>query len=133
MASPVPATIDDYIGSFPADVRAILTQIRRTIRSAVPDAEECISYRMPAFKRDGIVVFFAAFKRHIGLYPPVTGNAALVKAAARYAGEKGNLRLPLDRPIPYGLIERIATHNAKQNRAKAAARSKQRAAPRRSR
>jgi uncharacterized protein YdhG (YjbR/CyaY superfamily) len=128
-----PATIDEYIRSFPADVRAILTQIRRTIRSAVPDAAECISYRMPAFKRDGIVVFFAAFKQHIGLYPPVTGNAALVKAAARYAGEKGNLRFPFDRPIPYGLIGRIAKHNARQNRSKAAARSKKHAAVRRSR
>ena len=119
--SSVPGTIDDYIKRFPPRVRTILQRIRRTIRDAAPEATEVISYRMPAFKLGGILAYFAAFKNHIGLYPPVSGDPQLVKAAARYAGEKGNLRFPLDEPIPYDLIQRIVIHRAKQNRAKRAA------------
>jgi uncharacterized protein YdhG (YjbR/CyaY superfamily) len=106
-APTAPGTIDEYIALFPPDVQEILQKIRLTVRRVVPDAEETISYRMPAFKRDGILIYFAAFKNHIGLYPPVKGDPALLKAAAPYAGEKGNLRFPLDQPIPYDLIERI--------------------------
>jgi uncharacterized protein YdhG (YjbR/CyaY superfamily) len=73
---------------------------------------------MPAFKLHGILVYFAAFKNHIGLYPPVSGDAKLLKAAAPYAGEKGNLRFPLDEPIPYELIKQIVLHRAKQDLAK---------------
>jgi uncharacterized protein YdhG (YjbR/CyaY superfamily) len=65
-------------------------------------------------------VYFAAFKNHIGLYPPVKGDAKLVKAASAYTGEKGNLQFPLDHPIPYGLIERIVKFRVKQNLSKAA-------------
>ena len=77
---------------------------------------------MPAFKLNGILVYFAAWKRHIGLYPPVSGDAALEKATAPYTGEKGNLQFPLDRLIPYDLIERIVRLRLKQDIAKAAAR-----------
>ncbi|MFO0969969.1 MAG: DUF1801 domain-containing protein [Gemmataceae bacterium] len=122
MASP--ETISDYIAASTPDVRPILEKIRQTIRAAAPDAEEIISYRMPAFRQKGILVYFAAFKSHIGLYPPVSGDPRLEKAIAPYAGEKGNLRFPLDRPIPYGLIARIVKHKLKQNLAKAAAKSK---------
>ena len=90
-----------------------------------PDAEEVISYRMPAFKRNGILVYFAAFKNHIGLYPPVSGDEKLLKAVAPYAGEKGNLRFPLDRPIPYELIERIVRHRMKPNQEKATSKRKE--------
>ena len=111
---PKPGTIDDYIAGFPPDVQKILRKIRQTIRKAAPDANEVISYRMPAFKRNGILVYFAAFKNHIGLYPPVQGDAELIEAAAPYAGEKGNLRFPLDRPIPYDLIDRIVRLKVRQ-------------------
>ena len=74
---------------------------------------------MPAFELKGIVVYFAAFKNHVGLYPPVKGDARLNKALAPYANPKGNLRFPLDQPIPYGLIERIAKLRVRQNLAKA--------------
>ncbi|HEY7879175.1 MAG TPA: DUF1801 domain-containing protein [Gemmatimonadaceae bacterium] len=74
----------------------------------MPDAEEAISYRIPVFKRHGVLVYFAAFKNHIGIYPPVRGDAGLERAIARYAGAKGNLQFPLDEPIPYALIARIA-------------------------
>jgi hypothetical protein len=70
----------------------------QTIRASAPDAQETISYGIPAFTLDGALVYFAAFKSHIGLYPPVSGDARLVKAVAPYAGEKGNLRFPLGRP-----------------------------------
>lgn len=103
-------------------MRAILKRIRSTIRKAAPHAEETISYRIPAFKQSGIVVYFAAFKTHIGLYPPIRGDAKLQAALARYAGEKGNLRFPLDEPIPYALIARVVRLKVNQNRKKAAGR-----------
>lgn len=116
-----PLTIDDYIAASAPDIQTVLKKIRSTIQKAAPGAAETISYRIPAFAQNGIVVYFAAFKNHIGLYPPVTGDARLVKAASPYAGEKGNLRFPLDQPIPYSLIGKIAKFKARQNRAKTAA------------
>ena len=121
-----PKDIDEYIAAFSPEVRAILRRIRSTIRKSAPGAQEMISYRMPAFTRNGVLVYFAAFKNHIGLFPPVSGDARLERAISRYAGEKGNLRFPLDRPIPYGLIERIVKLRVKQNLAKAVARAKER-------
>ncbi|HEX6464933.1 MAG TPA: DUF1801 domain-containing protein [Vicinamibacterales bacterium] len=111
-----PKTIDEYIDRCAAEAQPILRHIRATIAKTVPDATETISYRMPAFKLRRIVVYFAAFTHHIGLYPPVKGNAAIEKAAAPYAGEKGNLRFPLDRKIPYGLITRIVKFRAARSR-----------------
>ena len=113
-----PASIDEYIQAFPPEIQSILQSIRTTIRKAAPEAEEIISYRMPAFKQNGILVYFAAFKKHIGLYPPVSGDAAIEKAIAPYAGPKGNLQFPLDQPVPYKLIERIVKLRLKQNQAK---------------
>jgi uncharacterized protein YdhG (YjbR/CyaY superfamily) len=113
-------SIETYIATFTPDIQSILQQVREAIRAAAPDAEEVISYKMPAFRQSGIVVYFAAFKRHIGLYPPVRGDAALEQAVAPYAGEKGNLRFPLDRPIPYELITRVAALRLQQNLDKAA-------------
>ena len=133
MRKAAPASIDEYIATSPASVRPILKRIRQTIRSAAPGAEEIISYRMPAFRLDGILVYFAVFSHHIGLYPPVSGDAALEKAIAPYAGPKGNLKFPLDRPIPYALIGRIVRLRVKQNRARAVARKAARPAPRRTR
>ena len=113
-----PRNIDEYIASYPPEVQAILQKIRLTIRKAAPDSEEIISYKIPAFRLNGILLYFAAFKKHIGLYPPVRGDAKLVKAASAYAGEKGNLQLPLDHPIPYGLIGKIVKFRLKQNSSK---------------
>ena len=116
-----PTTIDDYIAVFDAPVRKILTTIRATIAAAAPDAREVISYRMPAFAQHGILLFFAAFQHHIGVYPPVSGDPGLERALAPYQGPKGNLQFPLDRPMPYDLIRRIAALRVKQDHAKAAA------------
>lgn len=121
-ASKATSNIDDYIADFSADVQAILQKIRQTVRDAAPEAEEAISYRIPAFKLNGVLVYFAAFKQHIGFYPPVKGDAALERAVAPYAGEKGNLRFPLDQPIPHALIERIVRLRVQQNLAKVPAR-----------
>jgi uncharacterized protein YdhG (YjbR/CyaY superfamily) len=119
-----PKNIDEYIATFSPEVQTILKRIRRTIHDVAPDAQETISYQIPAFRLNGTLVYFAAFKNHIGFYPPVSGDARLEKAISPYAGEKGNLRFPLDQPIPYGLIERIVKLRVKQNLAKAAARGK---------
>ena len=113
-----PKSIDEYIAAFSPDVQAILQRVRLTISKTAPDARETISYQIPAFTLNGSLVYFAAFKNHIGFYPPVKGDARLEKAISGYAGEKGNLRFPLDQPIPYGLIERIVKHRVKQNLAK---------------
>ena len=127
----MPASIDDYIADFAPPVRAILRRIRATVRRAAPGAEEVISYRMPAFKMSGILLYFAAFKHHIGLFPPVSGDARIEKAIAKYAGPKGNLQFQLDEPIPYELIERIARLRVEQDRAKSQGKTKGNAGPKR--
>ncbi|HVY05482.1 MAG TPA: DUF1801 domain-containing protein [Burkholderiales bacterium] len=119
-----PANVDAYIESFPPKVQAVLRQVRKAVRTAASDAQEVISYRMPALKQNGMLVYFAAFKNHIGFYPPIKGDARLEKAASRYAGEKGNLRFPLDEPMPLDLIQRLTRFRVKQDIEKAAARSK---------
>lgn len=121
-----PTEIDSYISQFPANVQAILQKVRETIHHAAPDAEETISYQMPAFRQHAILVYFAAWKKHIGLYPPISGDKSLENSVARYAGPKGNLQFPLDEPIPYDLIERVVKLRLKQDAVKAVRRKKQR-------
>jgi uncharacterized protein YdhG (YjbR/CyaY superfamily) len=99
--------IDDYISRFPPDVQVILEKIREIIRKLMPTASEAIKYGIPTFVLDGNVVHFAAFKQHIGMYPPVRGDAKLKKDLAPYANEKGNLSFPLKEPMPYPLIRRV--------------------------
>jgi uncharacterized protein YdhG (YjbR/CyaY superfamily) len=116
----IPATIDDYIAGFPKDVQKILREIRTTIRKAAPRAEESISYRIPTYKLDGPLVYFAAFKSHIGMYP-MTGatRTKFEKELSKYEGGKGTVRFPLDRPIPHALIGRIVKFKVKENAEKA--------------
>jgi uncharacterized protein YdhG (YjbR/CyaY superfamily) len=114
-----PKNMDEYIAWFAPDVQVILEKIRVTIRNAAPGAQEIISYKIPAFRLNGVLVYFAAFKKHIGFFPPVRGNAKLVKAVSMYAGKKGNLQFPLDQPIPYGLIKKIVKVRVEQNLSKA--------------
>jgi len=127
MRTATPDTIDKYIAASATAVRPILREIRRVIRAAAPDAEELISYGMPACRQHGILVYFAAFKSHVGLFPPVRGDAKLAKALAPYAGPKGNLKFPLDRPIPYTLIKRVVRLRVKQDSAKVRTRTAKRA------
>jgi uncharacterized protein YdhG (YjbR/CyaY superfamily) len=119
-----PTTIDQYISGYSPDVQAILQSVRQVVRGAAPDAQETISYQIPAFKLNGILVYFAAFKKHIGFYPPISGDAQLGSEISPYAGPKGNLQFPLNQPIPYDLIERITRLRLKQNLAKVPAKGK---------
>ena len=114
-----PATIDDYIAAQPSAVQPILQRIRSIVRDEAPGARETISYRMPAFRLGGVLLYFAAFKKHIGIYPPVHGDAALLKALAPYRGGKGNLSFPLARAMPYELIRRVARQRVKESTSKA--------------
>jgi len=118
-----PTTIDQYIAGFPADVQTILQKIRATIRKAAPDAEEKISYQIPTFELHGHLVYFGAFKKHIGFYPPIR-DETLKREAAIYAGEKGNLQFPLDQAIPYALIGKIVKARVKENLEKVAGKKK---------
>jgi uncharacterized protein YdhG (YjbR/CyaY superfamily) len=111
------ASIDEYIAAQATAVQPILQRIRAIAREEAPDAQETISYRIPAFMQDGALFYFAAFKKHIGIYPPVHGDAALLKALGPYRGEKGNLSFPLADPMPYELIRRVARQRVKENAA----------------
>ena len=110
-----PKSVDAYIAGSPPEVRPILEKIRATVRKAAPSAEERLSYRMPAYFLGGVLVYFAAFKNHIGFYPPVR-DTVLKRLTAGYAGPKGNLRFPLSEPIPYALIARIVKARVKERR-----------------
>jgi uncharacterized protein YdhG (YjbR/CyaY superfamily) len=111
----VPQSVDAYIASAPPAVRPVLDAIRLTVRKAAPAAEERISYRMPACFLGGVLVYFAAFKKHIGFYPPVH-DKSLKPLIARYAGHKGNLQFPLAEPIPHALIAKIVKARIKERR-----------------
>jgi len=126
---PPAADVDDYIRQFPPEIQEILGAVRAAVRAAAPGAEERISYRMPALFQDGAVVYFAAFKRHIGLFPPVEDPAVRAKVA-RYAGPKGNLQFPYGAPMPLDLIADVVRARVAANRTKAAAKKN---APRRAR
>ena len=110
-----PKNIDEHIAGFPADVREILEKIRMTIGRAAPDAEEKISYRMPAFTLRGNLVHFAAYKNHIGLYPAPTGTEEFNKELSVYRAAKNSVRFPLDRPIPFDLISQIVKLRVKED------------------
>ena len=114
--SPTPkfANIDDYLATVPTDARPSLQKIREIVKRTVPAAEETIGYQMPAFRLERIFVYFAAFKRHIGIYPPVSGDKSLMEALMPYRGEKGNLKFPLDQPIPCDLIGRVVEQLSRQ-------------------
>ena len=109
-----PKSIDEYIAGFSPEIQSILEIIRATIREAAPGADEKISYGMPTLTLQGNLVHFAAFKNHIGLYPPVKGDEKLQAELLPYRGEKGNLKFPLDEPIPYTLISRIVKCRVKE-------------------
>lgn len=120
-----PQNIDEYITSFPKDVQEILKKIRATIKKAAPDAEEAISYKMPTFNLKGqYLIYFAAYKRHIGLYPVPAGDPEFNKEVSAYQAGKGTLQFPLDKPIPYKLISKIVRVRAKEISAKAAIKGK---------
>lgn len=119
-----PRNIDEYIAGFPHDIQEILEKIRMAIRKAAPDAKETIKYQMPTFTLEGNLVFFAAFKKHIGFYPRAAGDAKFKKELSVYEGTKGSYRFPLDKPIPFHLIGKIVKFRVKENLKRAEAKGK---------
>ncbi len=101
-------THDDYIAQTTPAARALLLAIQARVEAQLPVATRCISYQMPAYRDGRVFFFFAAFKKHIGIYPPLRGDAALIAELAPYRGPKGNLSFPLDQPLPLDLIGRVA-------------------------
>ena len=122
MKKSAPKSIDNYIATFPPKVRTLLRKMRATIRKAAPGAKEKISYQIPAFTLEGMLVFFAAHKNHIGFYPRTTGITKFKKELSAYKSAKGSVQFPLDKPIPFGLIGRIVRFRAKENLGRAKAR-----------
>ncbi len=114
-------TIDEYIAMFPEDVQKKLQEVRKTIHAAAPEAKERISYKMPAFTLDGNLVYFAAFKSHIGFYPIPLGMEAFKEDLSKYKQGKGSVQFPLDEPLPLDLIRRIVIFRAEENKKKAKA------------
>jgi len=119
-----PKNIDEYIAGFPKEVQEILEKIRLTIRNAAPEAEERISYQIPTFTFKGNLVHFAAFKKHIGLYPTPSGIEKFKNELSAYEGAKGSVQFPLDKPIPYELISEIVKFRVKENLGRAEAKGR---------
>jgi len=113
-----PANTDEYISAFPAETQHLLEQIRTIIKSVAPDANEVISYSMPAFKLNGILVYFAGYKNHIGLYPLASGIEVFKDELAGFKWAKGSIQFPLNKPLPVDLITRIVSFRANENRQK---------------
>ena len=116
--------MDEYIASFPVEIRSILKEMRATIQRAAPDAKEVISYQMPAYMFHGALVYFAAFKHHIGFYASPRGHHEFAKELAVYKQGKGSVQFPIDKPLPLDLIERIINFRVNQNLERAAVKAK---------
>jgi uncharacterized protein YdhG (YjbR/CyaY superfamily) len=118
MSRAIPKNIAAYVDRFPKHVQRLLQQMRRTIRAAAPHAKETISYRMPAFRLDRILVYFAAHKNHIGFYPGAAAIARFRKQLSAYKGAKGSIQFPVDAALPLALVRRIVTFRVKQSSSK---------------
>ena len=108
-------TIDEYIATFPENIQSILQELRQTIKDAAPQAEEVISYQMPAFKLNGILVYFAAFKNHISFFPTASAIEAFKEELSDYETSKGTVRFPLDKPIPLDLVRKMVCYRVSEN------------------
>lgn len=117
-------TIDEYITQFPAEVQLILLELRRVIKEAAPEAQEKISYQMPTFYLRGNLVYFAAYKNHIGFYPTPSGIGAFKKDLSVYKSAKGSVQFPIDKPLPLELIGEIVKYRVNENIRKAEEKSK---------
>lgn len=114
-----PTDINEYIASFPENVQKLLEQVRSIIKKTAPEATEAISYAMPTFKLNGILVHFAAFQNHIGFYALPSGNEAFQKELSAYKTGKGSIQFPLDEPLPEALITKIVKFRVQENLEKA--------------
>jgi uncharacterized protein YdhG (YjbR/CyaY superfamily) len=120
-----PADVDAYIASFPDDVRPVLQKLRAIIHKAIPRATEAISYRIPTFKLDGkYVIYFAAFKSHVGVYPAPVDDPAFKVALGPYRSGRASARFTYDKPLPTALLAKLVRFRARQTQAKADAKTK---------
>lgn len=117
-------TVDDYITLQKPEVQILLNQIRQAIKNAAPDAQELISYSMPAYKQDGILVYFAVFKNHIGFYPTASGIANFKNELTIYKGAKGSVQFPINQEMPLDLIADIVKFKVKENLEKTKSKTK---------
>jgi len=120
----IPATVDEYISPFPAEVKKRLLQLRKTIKTNAPKAKEVISYGMPGYKYLGILVYFAGYKNHIGFYPGASGVVEYYKELSTFKSAKGSVQFPHARPIQFDVITQIVKFRVKQNEEKQAAKIK---------
>ena len=112
-------TVDHYFSAFPASTKALLKKMRETVKEVAPQAEELISYNMPAFRWNGMLVWYAAYKQHIGFYPTPSAIKTFAQELRQYKTSKGAIQLPIDKPIPISLIKKIVKFRLKQNLEKA--------------
>ncbi len=112
-------TVEEYISTFPAETKKLLKEMRKAIKQAAPDAEELISYNMPAFKQEGALVYYAGYKHHIGFYPTSSGIAVFKKEFSNYKNSKGAVQFPIDEPLPLDLVTKIVKYRVKENVLKA--------------
>lgn len=108
-------TVDQYIALFPEDKQLVLKSIRSAIQEVAPNAEECISYQIPTYKQNGILLSFAAFEKHIGFYPTPSGIEKFKSAFSEYKSAKGSVQFPMDKTIPLDLIKEITRFRVKEN------------------
>lgn len=109
------ATVDDYIASFSREKQAILTEIRNTIKEVVPDAQEVISYQIPTFKKNGMLVAFAGYTNHVGFYPLPSGIEKFKEEISAYKWAKASVQFPWDQPMPLDLIRRLTLFRKQEN------------------
>jgi uncharacterized protein YdhG (YjbR/CyaY superfamily) len=124
MAMNKPKDVEEYIGSFPAGVQQRLQQIRDTIKKAAPQTKEVISYSMPAYRQNGILVYFAGWEKHIGFYPGAGAIAHFKHSLAVYNGAKGSVQFPLGEPLPVDLITNIVLFRLREDAERAEAKKK---------
>jgi uncharacterized protein YdhG (YjbR/CyaY superfamily) len=117
-------TVEEYLAAFPPPIQKLITSMRRCIKKAAPEAEEVISYQMPAYKYHGMLVYFCAFKNHIGFYPRISGIEAFKRELSAYKGAKGSVQFPIDKPLPLGLIAKIVKFRVKENLGRDSAKEK---------
>lgn len=108
-------TVDEYIALQPVAIQPLLETIRQTIKSVAPEAEECLSYQMPAYKLKGPLVYFAAYKNHIGFYPTGSGIKAFENDITAFKHSKGAVQFPLDQPLPVDLIQKMVQFKINEN------------------
>jgi len=117
-------TVEEYFSALPPGIKTKLEEIRKTIAKTAPGAEEVISYNMPAFKLNGMLVWYAAFKEHIGFYPRPSGIEVFKKELSAYKMAKGSVQFPIDEPLPLSLVKKIVKYRVKENQEEAKRKAK---------